>query len=69
MLIVLCYKYLIMHVYIVQSDFPVRQIPFRGDHSPHTALPHLVEPPPACCSLLLSLSKGVQDFQDRVVLF
>ena len=50
MLIVLCYKYLIMHVYIVQSDFHVRQIPFTGNHSPHTALPHLVEPPPACGS-------------------
>ena len=30
MLIVLCYKYLIMHVHIVQSDFHVRHIPFRG---------------------------------------
>ena len=46
MLMVLCYKYLIMHVHIVQSNFYVRQIPFRGDGSPHTALPHLVEPPP-----------------------
>ena len=30
MVIVLCYKYLIMHVHIVQSDFHVRHIPFRG---------------------------------------
>ena len=52
MLIVFCYKYLIMHVHIVQSDFDVRQIPFRCDRSPHTALPHLVEPPPACSLLL-----------------
>ena len=49
---VLCYKYLIMHVHIVQSDFHVRQIPFRGDCSPHTALPHLVEPPSACFAKL-----------------
>ena len=48
MLIVLCYKYLIMQVYVVQSEFVVRQIPFRGDRSPHTALPDLVEPPSAC---------------------
>ena len=48
MLIVLCYEYLIMHVHIVQSDFHVSQIPFRGDRSPQTALPHLVEPPFAC---------------------
>ena len=45
MLIFLCYKYVIMHVHIVQSEFVIRQIPFGGDHSPHTALPHLVEPP------------------------
>ena len=37
-----------MHVHIVQFDFHIRQIPFRGDRSPHTALPHLVEPPSAC---------------------
>ena len=48
MLIFLCYKYVIMHVHIVQSEFVVRQIPFGGDHSPHTALPNLVEPPSAC---------------------
>ena len=48
MLIVLCHEYLIMHVHIVQSDFVVRPIPFTGDRSPHTALPHLVEPPSAC---------------------
>ena len=48
MLIVVCYKYLILHVHIVQFDFHVRHIPFRGDRSPHTALPHLVEPPSAC---------------------
>ena len=48
MLIVLCYLYLIMHVHIVQSEFVVRQIPFRGDGSLHTALLHLVEPPSAC---------------------
>ena len=47
---VLCYKYLIMHVHIVQSEIIVRQIPFKGDRSPHTALPHLVEPPSACCT-------------------
>ena len=38
MLIFLCYKYVIMHVHIVQSEFVVRQIPFGGDHSPHTDL-------------------------------
>ena len=48
MLIVVCYKYLIMHVHIVRFDFHVRQIPFRGDRGPHTALPHLVEPPSSC---------------------
>ena len=48
MLIFLCYKNVIMHVHIVQSEFVVRQLPFGGDHSPHTALPHLVEPPSAC---------------------
>ena len=57
MLIVLCYKYLIMHVHIVQSDFHVRQIPFRGDRSPHTALPHLVEPRPACSKSSRSTSQ------------
>ena len=51
MLIVLCYKYLIMHVHIVQSDFHVRQIPFRGHRSPHTAIPHLVEPLPRLFTL------------------
>ena len=48
---VLCYEFLIMHMHIVQSDFHVRQIPFRGDGSPHTALPHLVEPPLRLCNL------------------
>ena len=48
MLIFLCYKYVIMHVHIVKSEFVVRQIPFGGDHSPHTALLNLVEPPSAC---------------------
>ena len=65
MLIVLCYKYLIMHVYIVQSDFHVRRIPFRGDHSPHTALPHLVEPPPAC----LSIPSGLGSTLEKMIFF
>ena len=42
--IFLCYKYVIMQMHIVQSEFVVRQIPFGGDHSSHTALPHLVAP-------------------------
>ena len=63
MLIFLCYKNVIMHVHIVQSEFVVRQIPFGGDHSPHTALPNLVEPPSAC----LGIGSGLETFLENVI--
>ena len=46
MLIVLCYKYLIMHVHIVQSDFHVRHIPFRGITARTLPFPISWSPPP-----------------------
>ena len=46
MLIVLCYKYLIMHVHIVQSDFHVRHILFRGITACTPPFPISWSPPP-----------------------
>ena len=46
MLIVLCYKYLIMHMHIVQSDFHVRHIPFRGITARTPPFPISWSPPP-----------------------
>ena len=46
MVIVLCYKYLIMHVHIVQSDFHVRHIPFRGIAARTMPVPISWSPPP-----------------------
>ena len=46
MLIVLGYKYLIMHVHIVQSDFHFRHIPFRGITARTQPFPISWSPPP-----------------------
>ena len=52
MLIVLCYKYLIMHVHIVQSDFHVRHIPFRGITARTPPFPISWSPPPLVLQIL-----------------
>ena len=46
MLIVLCYKYLIMQVHIVQSDFHIRHIPFRGIAARTLPFSISLSPPP-----------------------
>ena len=59
MLIVLCYKYLIMHVHIVQSDFHVRHIPFRGITARTPPFPISWSPPP-----LVPWNLRVHSYQD-----
>ena len=63
MLIILCYKYLIMHVHIVQSDFHIRHIPFRGIAARTLPFFFSWSPPPLVFLMLCPHKMTIQGMQ------